>query len=255
MTRSYHVLSSALFRFGLLVLTVSSASADPFVQTDLVSDIAGLATITDPQLVNPWGLSHSATSPFWTSNQGTNTATLYGVTGGTTVAKVNINPPSGFVAIPPIGGPGPTGQVNNTNTLSFPVIGGDANFAHFIFANLNGTISAWDTGPTAFVQATTPGASYTGLAINQAQTQLYAANSAGTGSINVFNSTFAPVSLPGAFTDPNLPAGLVPFNVRDIGGKVYVTYAPAGRPAQQSATAGMGIVDVFSTSTGCLSKG
>ena len=55
---------------------------------------------------------------------------------------------------------------------------------------MNGTISAWDTGPTAFIQATTPGAYYSGLAINQAQTQLYAANNAGTGSIDVFNSSF-----------------------------------------------------------------
>jgi uncharacterized protein (TIGR03118 family) len=123
--------------------------------------------------------------------------------------------------------------------------GGNGGSAHFIFANLNGTISAWDAGATAFIQATTPGASYTGLAINQAQTLLYAANDAGTGSINVFNSSFAPVSLAGTFTDPNLPAGLVPFNVQDIGGKVYVTYAPSGHSAQQKATAGQGVVDVF----------
>ena len=98
------------------------AEAD-FIQTNLVSDIPGLATITDPALHNPWGISHNATSPFWVSNQGTNTATLYGVTAGNDVTKVNINPPSGFVAIPTTGsGPqGPTGQVANTNTSSFPV--------------------------------------------------------------------------------------------------------------------------------------
>jgi uncharacterized protein (TIGR03118 family) len=117
-----------------------------------------------------------------------------------------------------------------------------------IFANLNGTISAWDTGSTAFIQVTTPGANYSGLAINQAQTQLYAANQAGTGSVNVFNSSFAPVSLgAGAFATPAAISALnlVPFNVQDIAGKVYVTYAPSGVPAQQMATAGMGAVAIF----------
>jgi uncharacterized protein (TIGR03118 family) len=220
-----------------------------FIQTNLVSDIPGLATITDPELVNPWGVSHSTTSPFWVSNQVTNTATLYAVTDQTTVTKTNINPPTGFVQIPTTaaGPQGPTGQVNNTNTASFLVgNGGDGNFAHFIFANLNGTISAWDTGPTAFVQVTTSGAVYAGLAINGAQTRLYAANDAGSGSVDVFDSTFAPVSLAaGAFVDPSLPTGLVPFNVQDIGGFVYVTYAPAGRAAQTSAPLGAGAVAIF----------
>src|ERR1700758_3302200 len=71
-----------------------------FVQTNLVSDIPGLAAITDSALVNPWGVSFSATSPFWVSNQGTNTTTLYAVTGSTTVSKVDINPPTGLVLIP-----------------------------------------------------------------------------------------------------------------------------------------------------------
>jgi uncharacterized protein (TIGR03118 family) len=240
----------------LIVAGVLSAAplraqdAPPFVtQTNLVSDIPGLAQITDPELVNPWGVSHSPTSPFWTSNQGTNTATLYTVTNKTTVTKVNINPPAGFVKIPTTsaGPQGPTGQVNNSNTASFPVNGGgDGGSAHFIFANLNGTISAWDTGTTAFIQVTTPGALYTGLAINGAQTQLYAANGAGSGSIDVFDNMFTPVTLSAsAFVDPSLPSGLVPFNVQDINGFIYVAYAPAGRPAQISAALGAGAVAIF----------
>jgi uncharacterized protein (TIGR03118 family) len=224
------------------------AQVADFVQVNLVSDIPGLATITDPELVNPWGVSHSTTSPFWTSNQGTNTATLYAVTDKTNVSKVNLNAPAGFVAIPKTatGPQGPTGQVNNANTSSFPVNnGGDGGSAHFIFANLNGTISAWDTGPTAFIQVTTPGAVYTGLAINGAQTRLYAADSAG-GKVDVFDSSFAPLSVAAsAFVNPALPAGLVPFNVRDIGGNVYVVYAPAGRPAEISAPLGAGAVAIF----------
>jgi uncharacterized protein (TIGR03118 family) len=113
-----------------------------------------------------------------------------------------------------------------------------------MFANLNGTISAWDAGPTALITAATPGALYTGLAIDAGQTRLYAANGA-AGTIDVFDSAFVPVHLPGGFTDPNLPSGFVPFNVQDIGGKIYVTYAPQGRPAQIAATEGMGIVDVY----------
>jgi uncharacterized protein (TIGR03118 family) len=254
---------SALFKKSLVTATIIlstlyagawRAEASPYVQTDLVSDISGLATITDLELVNPWGVAFSATSPFWTSNQSTSTATLYAVTGNTSVTKTIINPPSGFVEIPTTasGPQGPTGSVNNVNTTSFLVgNGGNGAFAHFIFANLNGTISAWDTGTTAFIQATTPGASYTGLAVNQAQTQLYAANNAGTGSINVFNSSFAPVSLgAGAFATPTAISalGLVPFNVQDINGSVYVTYAPAARTAQQAATAGMGAIAIFTES-------
>jgi uncharacterized protein (TIGR03118 family) len=139
-------------------------------------------------------------------------------------------------------------QVANTNTSSFAVgMGGDGGSARFIFANLNGTISAWDAGQTAFTQVTTSGAVYTGLAINQAQTQLYAANGAGSGSINVFNSSFSPVNLgPNAFaTPPGVPTGFVPFNVQNINGNIYVTYAPPGRTAQTMATPGMGAVAVF----------
>jgi uncharacterized protein (TIGR03118 family) len=179
------------------------------------------------------------------------------------VAKVTaVNPPTGNITIPPgqAVGVGPTGQVANTNPspASFPVgNGGNGGSAHFIFANLNGTISAWDTGSTAFTQVTTSGANYSGLAINQAQTQLYAANQAGAGSINVFNSAFAPVSLgAGAFATPAaisaLNLNLVPFNVQDIGGKVYVTYAPSGLANQRGATAGMGAVAIFDESGNLL---
>jgi uncharacterized protein (TIGR03118 family) len=251
MRHPHRVILAVLVGLGLLVLTVNTVRAGPYVQTNLVSDIPGLATITDPSLVNPWGISHSSTSPFWVSNQGTNTTTLYAVTGSTSVTKTVINPPAGFVAIPTTGsGPqGPTGQVNNGNTTSFLVgNGGNGAFAHFIFADKNGTISAWDTGTTSFIQATTAGASYTGLAINQAQTQLYAANDLGTGSVNVFNSAFAPLSLgAGAFATPAAisASGLVPFNVQDINGNVYVTYAPVGLSAQEAATPGMGAVAIF----------
>jgi uncharacterized protein (TIGR03118 family) len=219
-SRPFAVASLAI---GALTLSALQTQGADFTQTNLVSTISALgAKITDPQLVNPWGVAHSPTSPVWSSNNGgagqnpTGSATLYNVTDKTTVSKVNINPPTGFVAIPTTGsGPqGPTGTVNNTNTSSFPVLGGDGKFAHFIFANLNGTISAWDPGSptsspgsTAIVQTTgAANTRYTGLAINRAQTRLYAANH-GLGRIDVFDSKFAAVTVLGAnaFVDPSLP--------------------------------------------------
>jgi uncharacterized protein (TIGR03118 family) len=230
-------------------LSPSPAGAGPYVQTDLVSDIPGLAALTEPELVNPWGVSHTGTSPIWTSNQGTSTANLFSISPSLTVTKAMPMGTDGNIAIPPggAGAVGPTGQVANTNTTSFLVgNGGDGGSAHFIFANLNGTISAWDAGQKAFSQVTTAGALYTGLAINAAQTRLYAANGNGGGRIDVFDSAFHPVNLGAtAFTDQSLPTGFVPFNVQDINGKVYVTYAPAGRAAQSGAAEGMGVVDVF----------
>jgi uncharacterized protein (TIGR03118 family) len=238
------VLSTVLT--GMSYADPARADDDDFVQTNLVSDLSGVAAIADPALKNPWGLSHSPTSPFWSSNQGTSTATLYAVTDKTTVTKVNINPPAGDVLIPTTatGPQGPTGQVNNSNTSSFPVNhGGDGGPAHFIFANLNGTITAWDKGPAAFVQVTTPGAVYTGLAINGAQTRLYAA---GAGGIDVFDSSFNPVDLgPGAFVNPQLSRGLAPFNIRNISGDILVTYAPLGRMSQINAQRGAGAIAIF----------
>jgi len=228
-------------------LGLSLPAQAQYTQTNLVSNIPGLATLTEPRLVNPWGLARTGTSPFWTSNQGTSSSTLFAITGSTTVSEVFGINANGFVAIPTTaGGPqGPTGQVSNTNTASFQLTPGDTSTSsRFLFANLNGTISGWAGGLTSTIEATTTGAIYTGLAINTAGTRLYAADSAG-GHINVFDSTFAPVSLPGAFADPNVPATFVPFNVQDIAGKVYVTYAPAGLPAQRAATPGMGAVSVF----------
>jgi uncharacterized protein (TIGR03118 family) len=236
--------------FGALCASGGIAQAQ-FKQTDLVSDISGLAAITDPNLKNTWGVAAiPGASPFWIDNQGTSTSSLYSVTGGTGVAPVNLNgaPGTNFAAIP---GVGPTGIVANSGT-SFGIAGGPA---LFIFANLNGSISAWNgsninsaTKNASTVVATTAGASYTGLAVNSTGTLLYAANDEGTGSINVFSSSFAPTTLTGNFTDPNLPAGFVPFNVEDIGGTVYVTYAPAGHTAQTMATAGEGVVATFTES-------
>jgi uncharacterized protein (TIGR03118 family) len=238
-SRSLLHITPLVAAIGLASSLGGAAQASTYLQTDLVSDIPGFAETTDASLINPWGLSHSPTSPFWISDQGDNLATLYSISGGTATKQALV------VSIPTTasGPQGPTGQVFNSSA-SFTA---GANAANFIFANLNGTISAWNAGAgtSAQVQVATPGAVYTGLAINAAQNRLYAANGA-SGGINVFDTGYAPPGLlPSAFVDSNLPAGLVPFNVQDIGGKVYVTYAPAGRPAEIAATPGMGVVNVF----------
>jgi uncharacterized protein (TIGR03118 family) len=245
------ILTSAAF--GALCAGAGVANAAGYAQTNLVSDIPRLATLTDPSLQNPWGISFAAgKSPFWISNNDINTATLYSVTGGTNVSKVNINPPpSNFVGIPTTGAgeQDPTGQVANTSSGFGVGHGGNGGPAHFIFAEQNGTISAWDTGQNAITQVTTPGASYTGLAINTSQTRLFAANNAGTGSIDVFDSSFARVTNlpPGAFATPSAISALklIPFNAQDINGNVYVTYSLLGN-AENLAVAGQGAVAVFS---------
>lgn len=234
----------ALAALSLATFGATLPAHAQYAQTNLVSNIPGLAAITDPMLANPWGISRTATSPFWTSNQGTNTSTLYAVTGATNVSKVVAVNANGFVSLPtfPPGPQGPTGQVANTNTSSFII---DSVSARFIFADLNGSISGWIPGAlSTSVKVLNAGAVYTGLAIDAAGTRLYAANNA-SGKIEAYDSNFAALSLPGRFNDPNLPSGLSPFNVQDIGGKVYVTYAPVGVAAQRAALPGQGLVDVF----------
>jgi uncharacterized protein (TIGR03118 family) len=236
--------------FAALCAGAGVANADGFSQTNLVSNMPGLATITDSSLVNPWGVSFANGSPIWISDQGTQTSPLFSVTG------TGVSGPLFTVNIPPAGVSGPTGQVGNASGSGFDVgNGGNGAPADFIFANLNGSISAWNNSPhtQAITQTSVAGASFTGLAINRADTELFAANTAGAGGIDVFNNAFQQISLgAGAFATPTaiMAAGLVPFNVTDLGGNVFVTYAPSGHAAQTTAVAGQGAVAEFSESGG-----
>jgi uncharacterized protein (TIGR03118 family) len=200
-----------------------------YIQNNLVSDISGEAAVTDPNLKNPWGISFSPTSPLWVSDEAANVSTLY-QSGGTPVSLV--------VSVPG----GPTGQVFNS--------AGGGNFldgaspSSFIFATLGGSIYAWNgaNGTTAQLEASTAGASFTGLALdnNGLANFLYAADD-NSGGIDVFNSSFQATSLAGSFTDPNLPAGYVPYNIQTIGGLLYVEYTNTANPR----ALGSGIVSVF----------
>jgi uncharacterized protein (TIGR03118 family) len=236
--------------FAALCAGAGTAQAQ-FQQNNLVSNIAGLATTTDTQLVNPWGVSFANGSPIWISDQGTQTSPLFAVKGSTGVG----NMPLFTVNIPPMGAAGPTGQVANAMGMGFDVNnGGNGKSAAFIFANLNGSIAAWNGTPLtqAFTQVAVPNASFTGLAINTTDTELFAANTAG-GTIDAFNNSFGLISN-NAFVAPTAVTakGLVPFNVTDLGGNVFVTYAVSGHVPQTMATAGQGAVVEFNQTTGAV---
>jgi uncharacterized protein (TIGR03118 family) len=213
--------------------------ANVYKKRNLVSDIDGVARITDANLVNPWGLAFGPATPAWVADNGTDVSTLY--SGG-----VRKSIPVTLPLVVGIPGGAPTGVVFNA-TPGFKVNGAAA---HFIFDSEAGTITAWNAGTQAVTEATTPGAIYKGLAIASkgSATMLYAANFH-AGTIDVFNDSFAPVTVPGGFVDPNLPAGFAPFNIQEIAGRLVVAYAQQDADAEDEvAGAGLGYVDVFDTS-------
>ena len=240
----------------LLFVAQSSLLASSYYEVGLVANNATVAAqfgapVIDPLLINPWGMSFSTGSPFWVSNQGTGTSTLY--SGAGVKAALTVTIPATTA-----GPQGPTGQVFNSTT-GFAV-GGSA--SAFIFDTLAGTINAWNNVPTgntvATTVVTTSGAVYTGLALASATTSgvsanyLYAANFAATtgGGINVFDSTFTQVNsttFAGKFIDPNAVTGYSPYNVQLVGNDLYVEYAQRGTGGAITG-AGLGYVDVFDTS-------
>ena len=213
---------------------------DGFTQTNLVSDIPGMAINTDPNLKDPWGMSFNAASPIWVSDRATGVSTLYSGTG-----VVN----SLVVTVPPGIPLGPTGQVFANITGNFLL---NNSPAAFIFDTLGGTIDAWNGGTTATVMNTTTGASFEGLAL--AGTQLYAANFQATGGIDVFDTNFAPTTSAGGFVDPNLPAGYSAFNVQNIGGILYVEYAKVTSGVPVPLPGGGGFVDEFDANGNLLKR-
>jgi uncharacterized protein (TIGR03118 family) len=206
-----------------------------FQQTNLVSDIAGLAQVTDPNLVNPWGISFSSAapkgSPIWVSDQGTGKSTLYAVSPSNT-ATIN----SLVVTIPTVGSSspsGPTGQVfNSTTGFTIPGPNGSVVASSFIFDTLQGTIEGWNPGSVGgtssavIVVNNSSTAQYTGLAAGSSGgvNYLYAANDLTSPGIQVYNSSFTNVTLTGNFVDPKLPKGFVPYNIANVNGDLFVTY-------------------------------
>jgi len=228
------------------LLCASNAWATPeFVQVNLVSDLTGVAEHVDLDLINPWGMSSSATSPIWVSDNGSGLATLYNGAGVKQGLVVTIATPPGQTtpASPDgqvfnAGGPGSAFNVPGTSTSS-----------RFIFATEDGTISAWTGGLTTSVIAVDnsaggTGAVYKGLAIGTSGgvTRLYAANFR-SGNVEVYGQSF---NLLGTFTDPTVPAGYAPFNVQVLNGQLYVTFALQDAAKHDDvAGPGNGYVDRF----------
>jgi uncharacterized protein (TIGR03118 family) len=231
---------TSLLRRLILVVTFVTAMAvtsiagpipgNKFKQTNLVSDIPGVAANTDPDLVNPWGIALSSGSPFWISDNGTGLSTLY--TGSGT--KLGL-----IVTIPPAPGSPPPGDPTGV------VFNGTANFGgnHFIFATESGTVAGWASGTTATnIAIGSPGSIYKGIAIGSSD--LFLANF-GLGRIDAFDTSLAAATLTGSFTDPTLPSGYAPFNVENLGGTIYVTYAKTSGGVDEVDGAGLGFVDAY----------
>jgi uncharacterized protein (TIGR03118 family) len=222
-----------------------------FVQQNLVTSNQAVLTSlgyspaahVDTSLINPRGIAHSATSPFWVSDNGAGVSTLYNTAGVKQSLVVTI-PPPGTV----------TGQVNNIGGANDFKVG--AAKSNFIFATEAGTIAARAAGTAATTMHTTPGAVYKGLAIgnNGSGFLLYAANFS-NGTVDVFDNNFNPVSLSGSFTDGGLPAGYAPFNVQMLNGQLYVTYALQDASKKDDvAGPGNGFVSVFDLNGNFLAR-
>jgi uncharacterized protein (TIGR03118 family) len=235
-----------------------------YVQTNLVSDIPGMAKFTDTHLVNPWGLSSSSTSPTWVSDNNAGVATVYRGD-GTAVFLPSGDQLAPTIPAPPSAGPGsagtPTGTVfNPTNDFQITK-GGSTGKALFIFATEDGTIAAWKQdadindavltadNSTATDSAGDVGAVYKGLAIGSvvAANYLYATNFR-FATIDVFDKHFNQVTLAGSFSDPAIPADFAPFGIQNIDGQLFVTYAKQDAAKHDDVKGpGNGFVDVFST--------
>src|SRR5580765_1972568 len=229
-----------------LLKTVTAAAQersgpDIFTMHSLVSDDASTAApAKDASLVNGWGLSVGPTTPWWTSNNGTNTSTLY--SGAGTKAALTVAVPGG-----------PTGTVFNASSTDFVVSqAGKSAAARFLFATEGGTIMGWSPTVNGTVAVTgadrsAGGAIYKGLAI--ANDHLYATDFH-NGRVDVFDQSFNLVT--GGFTDPKIPAGFAPFGIQALGGSIFVTYAKQDAAKKDDvALPGQGYVDEF-TPAGAL---
>src|SRR6266436_2242641 len=248
-------------------------------QTNLVSNTVGAAPVTDPQLINPWGLSRSSGSPWWISDNATGFSTLYNGAGVKQSLIVIIPPADPNNKNIPTGTP--TGTIANSSQTDFLLAPGKPSL--FLFATIDGTIAGWN--PTVAVaqgaappstQAvtvvkTSDGSSYTGLAsaFIEGKRFLYAANFT-KGRVDVYDNAFHLVNLrkqhfdedsadhdnsrsaEASFVDENLPRDYVPFNVQTIGNDIVVTYVLHEEGSRfETDGPGLGFVDIY-TSTGEL---
>jgi uncharacterized protein (TIGR03118 family) len=226
---------------GLAPLMVSAVAQAQYHLTNLVSNqFDENPANTDPLLVNPWGVARSATSPWWVSDNLSGWSTLYNAAGTPSALRVLI-PTAGNGPVAPTGNNGvgtPTGIVANGSKTDFLVQGSAASF---IFATLDGTISAWASGvnknlSTLVVDNSSSKAVYTGLAISSKTSGnfLYAADNTNN-HVDMYDSSFNFVK---SFGDPSIPSTFSVFGIQDISGQLYVTYAMTNGDAG-------GFVDLF----------
>nr|WP_296070971.1 TIGR03118 family protein [uncultured Actinoplanes sp.] len=221
----------------------ANASADwhgGIVQHNLISDQPGKAELTDPLLGNAWGISRGPETSIWVSNPNTSTVTIYrGGVPGTPLTEVK---PS--ISVP--GGP-PSGQVfNDTKGFEIP---GTGQPARFVFAGLAGGITAWNQGTASVQVAHTDTAAYSGLALLHGRSgpQLAAADFH-NGRIDLFDSKFHKISTGHRFQDRTIPDGFAPFNIQEVGDRVFVMYAKQdANKAMEVRAPGLGFVDQYRT--------
>ncbi len=234
-SRRLATIGAAVALVALFAAAASAQQANLYTVHPLVSDSASVsAPGADASLVNGWGLSAGPATPWWTSNNGTNTSTLYNGAGAKQALTVAV-------------AGGPTGTVFNGTAADFVVNqNGKSGSARFLFATEGGTIMGWSptVNPTTAVvgaDRSAAGAIYKGLAI--ANDRLYATDFH-NGRVDVFDKSFDLV--PGGFTDPSMADGFAPFGIQALGGNIFVTYAKQDAAKKDDeATPGQGFVDEF----------
>ena len=217
-----------------------------YAQHNLLSDGAVPADLTNSAVVNAWGLVSGPTTPWWIADNGTGKTTLYNVSTGAIQATFTV---------PGVGTDqgNPTGLVFNGGTGFVVNNGVGSSAARFIFASEDGTLSAFRGNPivTVVPNAAAPAhdAIYKGLAIDsETAGQFLYATDFHNGRVDIFDSSFHAVTIAGAFTDPNLPAGFAPFGIQNIAGTIYVTYALQDAEQEDDvAGPGNGFVDAYDT--------
>ena len=264
-----------VFSLGIAIALLPPVSfGQRYKQTNLVSNVQGIAKVQDDNLKNPWGLTRSSGSPWWVGNNNSGTSTLYDGTGAPQDFFKEPNGQQGnFIAVPaakdaPAGTIGtPTGVVfNGSNTDFLLVRGKKGTQAIFIFVTEDGTISGWNPGVNVlsavrvvdhFDEGSGNGAVYKGATTAEINGKrfLYAANFR-SGKVEVYNSRFARVHMDDdAFDDDSIPDGFAAFNVQNIGGSIFVTYAKQDSLRHDPVDGdGLGFVDIFTPSGKLISR-
>jgi uncharacterized protein (TIGR03118 family) len=225
----------------LPALARDSEHSRHYQETNLVSDIPGVAQVTDTNLTNAWGMSFSPTSPFWISDNGTGLATLYTVTNDSSGSVVVTR--QGLVVMIPGDGT-PTGQFND-GSGSFH---GDI----FIFVSEDGTISGWRPALTNMAETLVPGDTnnvYKGVTMTTtADGPLLLAANFRQGTVDAYDTNLALVA---QFSDSNAPDGYAPFNVQSLGGIIFVTFAKQDEFKHDDVGGpGNGLIDVLDPNNG-----